>query len=195
MSVDGAQAPRLTAEDWVGAALEAISRGGLAAVAVEPLARSLGATKGSFYWHFRNRDALVSAALTAWEAGETVEVAEMLEPLPDAGSRLKVLMRAALDDRPGANVEAGLLTDSSVPEVRADLDRATTARTGYLRRLFEELGAPSPHQRATTAFALYLGLLHMRRSNSSQVPRAADLDDYVDSVCRWLAELDEVTGA
>ena len=110
----------------------------------------------------------------------------MLKPLPDAGSRLRVLMRAALDDRPGANVEAGLLTDSAVPEVRAVLDRATTARTGYLRRLFEELGAPSPHQRATTAFALYLGLLHMRRSNSSQVPRAADLDAYVDSVCHWL---------
>ena len=45
----------LTAEDWARAALEAIAEDGVTAVAVEPLARSLGVTKGSFYWHFANR--------------------------------------------------------------------------------------------------------------------------------------------
>ena len=92
---------RLTADSWTGVALEAIAEGGLAAVSVEGLARQLGATKGSFYWHFNNRDALIEASLAAWEAGETVEVAKMLAPLTDAASRLRVLLRAALDDRPG----------------------------------------------------------------------------------------------
>ena len=70
---------------WVEAALAAIADGGLAAVSVERLARSLDATKGSFYWHFENRDALVSAALAAWEEGETVEIAAMLAAVPGAG--------------------------------------------------------------------------------------------------------------
>src|SRR5260370_1248821 len=54
---------RLTRDDWITAALRAIADGGLAAVGVEPLAARLGATKGSFYWHFENRDALLEAAI------------------------------------------------------------------------------------------------------------------------------------
>src|SRR5580698_155106 len=45
----------LTRADWIATALDAMARDGLRAVAVEPLAERLGATKGSFYWHFRDR--------------------------------------------------------------------------------------------------------------------------------------------
>ena len=58
---------RLSAEDWALAALDVIAESGLAAVAVEPLARRLGVTKGSFYWHFPSREALLVAALERWE--------------------------------------------------------------------------------------------------------------------------------
>ena len=47
--------PRLGREAWEDAALAALGRGGLASVAVEPLAVALGTTKGSFYWHFADR--------------------------------------------------------------------------------------------------------------------------------------------
>lgn len=180
--------PRLTAHDWVTAALTAIADRGLEAVAVEPLARTLGATKGSFYWHFANREALLDAALKAWEAGETTEVAELLAPLPEAATRLRVLMSAALGDRPGARVEAALLAGVGIAQVRAALDRATRARTGYLRHLFEELDVDAPGQRATTAFALYLGLLHLRRAGSALAPHGQALDDYVEHLCTWLTD-------
>jgi AcrR family transcriptional regulator len=183
-----ARTPRLTAQDWVHAALSAIADRGLEAVSIEPLARTLGATKGSFYWHFANREALVEAALLAWEAGETIEVAEMLAPLPEPATRLRVLLRAALDDRPGARVEAALLAGVGAPQVRAVLDRATRARTGYLRHLFEELDVDSPGQRATTAFALYLGLLHLRRAGPALAPHGEELDDYVEHLCAWLTD-------
>src|SRR5829696_7253917 len=49
----------LSRRAWTHAALEAIAEGGLAAVAVAPLAIRLGATKGSFYWHFASRESLV----------------------------------------------------------------------------------------------------------------------------------------
>ena len=157
-------------------------------MSIEPLARTLGATKGSFYWHFSNREALVEATLLAWEVGETIEVAELLTPLREAATRLCVLMGAALSDRPGARVEAALLADAGVPQVRAVLDRATRARTSYLRQLFEDLGVDSPGQRATTAFALYLGLLHLRRAGSTLAPRGQELDDYVEHLCAWLTD-------
>jgi AcrR family transcriptional regulator len=184
----GSRSPRLAADDWIRAALAALAEGGLTAISVEPLARGLGATKGSFYWHFANREALVDATLLAWEQGETTAVAQLLAPLPDAATRLRVLMRAALDDRPGARVEAALLADAGVPNVRAVLDRATRARTAYLGHLFDDLGCEAPADRATTAFALYLGLLHLRRAGSGLAPRGKELDAYVEHLCVWLTD-------
>jgi AcrR family transcriptional regulator len=58
---------RLSAEDWEDAALNLIAEQGVGALAVEALARQLGVTKGSFYWHFRTREALLQAALERWE--------------------------------------------------------------------------------------------------------------------------------
>jgi AcrR family transcriptional regulator len=52
---------------WVHAAVAALRRGGVDAVRVEPLARGLGVTKGSFYWHFRDRRDLLQALLASWE--------------------------------------------------------------------------------------------------------------------------------
>ena len=58
---------RLSAADWEQAALETLAENGLAAVAVESLARRLGVTKGSFYWHFPTREALIQATIERWE--------------------------------------------------------------------------------------------------------------------------------
>ena len=70
---------QLTASDWIRAATEVLVSDGVAAVAVEPIAERLGATKGSFYHHFENRDALIAAALQEWESAQTEAVIERLQ--------------------------------------------------------------------------------------------------------------------
>src|SRR5688572_23444507 len=85
----------LSAGTWAAAALDAMAAGGVDAVAVEPLARSLGVTKGSFYWHFANREALIKAALDLWEQRETVDVIAGLENEPDAYLRIVNLFKRA----------------------------------------------------------------------------------------------------
>jgi len=57
----------LTREDWLKAARIALLHGGVEAVRVEKLARTLGVTKGSFYWHFSNREEILEALLLEWE--------------------------------------------------------------------------------------------------------------------------------
>ncbi len=54
---------RLDADAWIAAAFDALAEGGIDAVRVEPLATALGITKGSFYWHFADRRALLDAML------------------------------------------------------------------------------------------------------------------------------------
>ena len=51
---------------WLGAGLEALRKGGVSEVRVERLAAALGITKGSFYWHFRDRGELLEAVLEHW---------------------------------------------------------------------------------------------------------------------------------
>jgi AcrR family transcriptional regulator len=67
---------RLDAEDWVAAAFDALAEGGVDAVRVEPLAKALGITKGSFYWHFADRRALLDAMVTAWAEGRIAAIRE-----------------------------------------------------------------------------------------------------------------------
>ena len=80
---------RLSREHWIEAALDALGEGGVGAVAVEPLAARLGVTKGSFYWHFPSREALLVAALERWEAMEQETVFGKLEAISDPRARLK----------------------------------------------------------------------------------------------------------
>jgi AcrR family transcriptional regulator len=57
-------------EDWLKAAFTRLSEQGIDAVRVEVLARDLGVSKGSFYWHFRARGDLLEKMLSRWEEGE-----------------------------------------------------------------------------------------------------------------------------
>lgn len=57
---------RLDRDDWLRAALT-LCESGIESVKVAPLARDLGVTTGSFYWHFKNRQELLEALLEFWE--------------------------------------------------------------------------------------------------------------------------------
>ena len=62
---------RLTREDWIRGALELLGRTGVDSVKIVPLAKYLGVTSGSFYWHFPNRRHLYDALLEYWEVEMT----------------------------------------------------------------------------------------------------------------------------
>lgn len=63
---------RLNKEDWVNAAFTTLSESGVAAVRVVVLAKRIGVTKGSFYWHFNNRQELLDAILEKWRLEQRV---------------------------------------------------------------------------------------------------------------------------
>jgi AcrR family transcriptional regulator len=57
-------------DDWIRAAQARLASQGVESVRVEVLARDLGVSKGSFYWHFRDRGELLDQLLVRWEDGE-----------------------------------------------------------------------------------------------------------------------------
>jgi AcrR family transcriptional regulator len=157
----------LSRDDWTRAALDALATDGLAGVAVEPLARRLGASKGSFYWHFRDRDELIAASLERWERRDTVEVIAALETIPDPRDRLRELARSAYAGAAeGRDAQPGVLAAASDPRVAPVLKRVTRTRLAFMERLFQALGLDPPvaRARAQMAYALYVGLGDLRRA-------------------------------
>lgn len=152
----------LTPDDWAKAAFRAIARGGIDAVAVEPIAVELGATKGSFYWHFKNRNALIDAALDEWERRLTERVIDGLEAEPDPAHRLRKLLAAAFQlsavDRAA---EAALLASPNHPAVRRRVRHVSERRITYMAQQLEALGwAPlDALDRAVLLSYLYIGNL------------------------------------
>lgn len=175
----------LSPTDWARAALAAIGRGGLAAVAVEPLAAELGTTKGSFYWHFASRDALLEAALRLWEAEHTEGVIAVMSAEPDPAARLRRLFTEATDSSIEDRTEIALLATAEHPRVAAALRRVTERRIEYLRAQFEQVGlAPAEaRNRALLAFTAWLGYVQLAHSAPNVLPAgAAARRRYLDRV-------------
>lgn len=176
---------RLTREDWTGAALDALAEGGLGAVAIEPLAGRLKATKGSAYWHFQNRDALIEATLERWEREHTDAVIKIVEEgTGEPEERLRRLFGAVLTAEQPARVELALQASVDHPLVAAALRRVTERRLNYLAGLFGELGltAAQARRRALLSHSIYLGQAQLSRSSPDVLPkskaqRRAHLDD------------------
>jgi AcrR family transcriptional regulator len=157
---------RLSRQAWEKAALEAMARAGLAGVAVEPLAAGLGATKGSFYWHFANREALLVAALERWERDHTEAIIARVEAEPRVAERIRLLFTLVLGAVRSDQVEIALLASSQDPLVRPVLERVTERRVAYVAALFETLGfrCAEARRRSLLAYSAYLGHAHLAHS-------------------------------
>lgn len=159
-SDESTQRTRLSADDWADAALAALRRGGTPAVAVEPLARTLGATKGSFYWHFRNRRELVDAALALWERRQTDAFIDHAQRGATPRERLLLLFDHGLGSDGAHENEAGLHADLHDPQVAATVTRVGARRVDYVREQLLADGMPDDEadRRAHLVYALALGL-------------------------------------
>jgi AcrR family transcriptional regulator len=187
----------LTAGDWTQAALEALARGGLAAVAVEPIAKSLGATKGSFYWHFADRSALLQATLELWELRDTDRVIAAVDESQDATTRLRSLLRLAFSSVPDGStegpgtVELALQASASHPLVAPALERVTKRRLTQLTRLFTDLGLPRARarDRALLAYTAFLGHAQLAHATPSLLPHGRAFTGHVDQVVEVLISI------
>jgi AcrR family transcriptional regulator len=161
---------RLSREDWIEAALQALADGGPPGVAVERLAARLGTTKGSFYWHFKDREELIAEALATWERDATDALIEELGEITDPAERLHVLMVAATELEEEEHPDVRLLPSASDPVVGEVVKRVQRKRLDFLARAFRDAGfAPAESRlRARLAYSLYLGWFQQRLVEDSE---------------------------
>src|SRR4249919_1265431 len=178
---------RLTAEDWAQAALDMIAEQGVSAVAVEPLARRLGVTKGSFYWHFPSRDALLQAALERWEVVEQETVFGTLETVADPRDRLRALFRVVAHEARSHIIYSELLKALDHPTVKPVIERVSGRRLDYLTASLRQtgLGRAEAQHRARLAYAAYVGFLQLNQLHQPRLQHD-EFEAYVEHVMATL---------
>lgn len=133
-------------------------------MAVEPLAARLGATNGSFYWHFRDRTELIEAALATWEREATDAIIAELQPIADPVERLRRTLAIAMELEEDEYPDVRLLPSARDPLVGPVVARVQEKRLAFLARCFREIGFPpaEARRRARLANGVYIGWFHQR---------------------------------
>ena len=148
----------LDADAWIDAALGELASHGVDGVRVEVLAKRLGVTKGSFYWHFKDRDALLVMALERWRRRATLALIERIDRgTATPAERLRQILQLPFRGRraaQAASVELAVrLWGRGDPRARTTLEEVDELRLSYISQVFADAGAPAGEARARAVLA------------------------------------------
>ncbi|MDX1625025.1 MAG: TetR/AcrR family transcriptional regulator [Wenzhouxiangellaceae bacterium] len=183
-AVPATERTTLTASDWEAAALDLVAEKGVAGLAVEPLARRLGITKGSFYWHFANRDELLQRALDRFERKDVEHLEKSLGSAQPADERLaEFILRTSRQNR-SHQIHAALCSASEHPLVAPVIVRITRRRLDFLAQAFRELGLDedSATHRARLTYTSYVGYLQLQLRGMAPERGSEEFEAYVRHV-------------
>jgi len=160
-------AKRLTAQAWIDFALVTLAREGFETLKADVLARKLGVSRGSFYWHFEDIEAFHARVIQQWRQVATEAIIADVELREGPDHRLDVLLRHAFGD--GAALEVGMRAwADNNPTAAQALRQVDRQRRTYIEKLLRELGMPArlATVRTTVLYWAYLGaaISHYRLS-------------------------------
>jgi AcrR family transcriptional regulator len=169
--------PRLGRNDWVLAGYRALVHGGITAVKVEPLARDLAATKGSFYWHFKDLSELHQTMLELWEALATTAITAAVKGSGRDPMGQLVLLVDMVSVRPeaaygGIEIEPALRDwGRSDPRARAVLERVDRQRLRDLQDFLRAAGVVETEllPKAQLIYAAVIGLESLRLTTGAEM--------------------------
>ncbi len=172
---------------WLAAAKAAFLETGLDAVKIQPLARRLNLSRTSFYWFFRDRDALLDALLQDWEAKNTGGfLAACTAPAATITEAVLNLITVFLDDslfEPRLDFAVRGWAHRS-DAVAARVNAADARRLDGLRAMFARFGYPADEAdvRARTVYLTQIGYIAMQVAEDPEL-RAARVPGYVKTFC------------
>ena len=142
---EGADSRRLTREDWVNGAIRFLSEHSVGSLRLDLLVAQMGVTKGSFYWHFESRKALLNAVLESWQTRTTRDVETWLQNTAEsAAERIRRLLHLGISSRPdvpGGPLELSLRDWARRdPRVNKVIMRVDVERQRILKNLYLESG-------------------------------------------------------
>jgi AcrR family transcriptional regulator len=184
MSQAGSMAEQLSAKDWLDQGLKTLTESGFTALKAEPLAKAMGVSRGSFYWHFADIGAFHAAILEHWRDVAAEQVIANLEAASGAANPLPRLLRGAFSGQPA--LENAVRTWASFdPKARAAVRAIDRRRLNYVESLFRANGL-SPAVARSRAQILYWAYLGYALSEQPlpRAKQAAVLEELLDIAAR-----------
>ena len=178
----------LTPETWIEAATNVLVDEGIDHVRVDVLAKQLGVTRGSFYWHFRDREDLLRRVLQAWSEHATLSLTKRLANASnDPKERLRDMISLPHRGRAAqraAKIELAIRAWARRDDMaRQVLDEADSSRLVYHEEAFRALGLDPAEARArafiTYAYEVGESLLHHHGSASARDDRRLAIERLV----------------
>jgi AcrR family transcriptional regulator len=151
-------ADQLSAKDWLDQGLRALARSGFTALKAEPLAKAMGVSRGSFYWHFADLGAYHAAVLKHWREVAAEQIIAGLEAASGDDNPLQLLLRRAFGTKPA--LENAFRTWATVdPGARSAVQAIDRRRLGYVEKLLGASGLPADvaRPRAQILYWAFLG--------------------------------------
>ncbi|WP_371170337.1 TetR/AcrR family transcriptional regulator [Aliiroseovarius sp. 2305UL8-7] len=153
--------PRLSAEDWLFAGFRALAAKGPDALKAESLARELGTTKGSFYWHFKDISDFHLQMLSLWEIQSVDAITQELSQESDPVKRLYRLGDVSSQSSPQYGGDAAEPAIRSWAyghaQVAEAVQRVDAKRIAYLEQILSELDLTNPDF-ARIIYGGYIGM-------------------------------------
>jgi AcrR family transcriptional regulator len=176
---------RLTIDDWTERALSLLMDEGVGAIKIARLCRELGVTKGSFYWHFADLEALKTAVAKRWCERTRADLDQLKEigTLPPL-ERIRIMAAGLVEDR-AWNVERTLREWARTdPTVAATIGESEQHIFGLLNDAFLELGHPAGAARMRAGLLTYAGIGFAHGQASLPRVTMEDIDDLVAFLSR-----------
>src|SRR5256884_5539552 len=165
----GAMADQLSTQDWLDHGLKALATRGFSALKAEPLAKEMGVSRGSFYWHFADIGAFHAAILKHWREVAAEQIIANLEAASDSHDRLPLLLRQAFGGK--LALENAVRTWATVdPAARSAVQAIDRRRLGYVESMLRASGL-SPGVARARAQIFYWAFVGFARSDKP-LPRA-----------------------
>lgn len=172
-------ADQLSAQDWLDQGLRTLARDGFTALKAEPLAKTMGVSRGSFYWHFADIAAYHAAVLGRWREVALDNIIADVEQAPPEELPLHRLLRRVFAARPAleAAVRSWATHDAAARRTVQAVDRR---RLAYVEGLLTAGGVPAAAApvRAQILYWTFLGFALSDRTAPSDRP-AALVDELV----------------
>jgi AcrR family transcriptional regulator len=158
-----ASVSKLGRAEWIEAGLTVLAESGVEAVRVEPLAKRMQVTKGSFYWHFKDRQDWLMAIVAQWVEIDTNQIIEQVNQInADPQTKLLELFELTIaDDELNPSLADGSIENAirawamTDPQMASVLQQVDRRRLEYTKNLFLEIGFSEPEALVRARLAYY----------------------------------------
>jgi AcrR family transcriptional regulator len=149
---------QLSARDWLNQGLKALAQDGFMALKAEPLAKAMGVSRGSFYWHFADVEAFHAEILKYWREIAAERIIDDVESAAGTDNALQLLLHRAFGERRALETAVRRWAGVS-PAAKAAVHAIDRRRVAYVERLLLNSGISRnvARARAQILYWAYLG--------------------------------------